>query len=110
MNILIYGKNKSSDTKKAERFFKERNIKYQYRDIEKKELSPKELEKMKNLIGEKNLIDENSKIYKKKLQYISFDIYEEIMENNSLLKTPVVREGNRATVGYEPKIWAEWLN
>ena len=51
MNIQIYGKSKCFDTKKAERYFKERRIKYQYIDLEKYGMSLGEYRNIKAAIG-----------------------------------------------------------
>ena len=51
MNIQIYGKSKCFDTKKAERYFKERRIKYQYIDLEKYGMSAGEYRNIKSAIG-----------------------------------------------------------
>lgn len=65
MNIQIFGTKKCNDTKKAERFFKERRIPYQFIDLKEKSLSKGELQSVKKAIGLENLINKNSKDYKK---------------------------------------------
>ncbi|WP_027626503.1 arsenate reductase family protein [Clostridium lundense] len=111
MNIQIFGVKKCFDTKKAERYFKERKIKYQYIDLNEKGLSKGELQSVKTSISLSNLIDVQCKEYKKlnmdKIRAES--IKEELLLNNpKLYKTPIVRNGKQATVGYEPDIWKEW--
>ncbi len=64
MNIQIFGTTKCFDTKKTERFFKERNIQYQYVDLPRYGLSKGEFESVKNAVGLKALINTNSKAYK----------------------------------------------
>ena len=111
MNIQIFGKNKSFDTKKAERFFKERGIKFQKIDILDKGLSKKEYESVCKAVGGwENLVDETSKAYEKHyMKYLSdSDKEEKLLENPELFKTPIVRNGKFATVGYKPEIWFEW--
>ncbi|MFU0825120.1 arsenate reductase family protein [Clostridium sp.] len=112
MNIQIYGVKKCFDTKKAERYFKERRISYQFIDLNIKGLSKRELESVKSAVGGlNNLINKESKEYEKSnLQNIRNDsVKEEILLNNpKLYKTPIVRNGKQATVGYEPDIWKEW--
>lgn len=111
MNIQIFGKNKCFDTKKAERYFKERNIKFQKIDILEKGLSKREYESVCRAVGGwKNLIDENSKAYEKLfMKYISdADQEKKLTENPELFKTPIVRNGSSAAVGYCPDIWKEW--
>lgn len=111
MNIQIFGIKKCFDTGKAERYFKERKIKYQFIDLNQKTLSKGELESVKNSVGLNNLINNKAKDYSRlNMDRISNSkMREEILFNNpKLYKTPIVRNGRQATVGYQPDIWAEW--
>ncbi|HAG42123.1 MAG TPA: ArsC family transcriptional regulator [Clostridium sp.] len=111
MNIQIFGISKCFDTKKAERYFKERKIKYQFIDLNIKGLSKGELQNVKAAVGLGELINEKSKEYTKlNLQNIRTDsVKEELLLNNpKLYKTPIVRNGKMATVGYKPEIWKSW--
>ena len=111
MNIQIFGTKKCFDTKKAERYFKERRIKFQFIDLKEKSLSKGELSSVKNSVGLENLINKSSKDYKKlNLDKIrSADMREEILfKNPSVYVTPIVRIGKQATVGYKPELWNEW--
>ncbi|KAJ50999.1 arsenate reductase [Clostridium tetanomorphum] len=111
MNIQIFGTKKCFDTKKAERYFKERKIKYQFIDLKEKGLSKGELQSVKAAVGLNNLINVNSKEYKKlNMDKIRGDSIKEenILNNPILCKTPIVRNGKQATVGYEPDIWKQW--
>jgi len=112
MNIQIFGVKKSFETQKAERYFKERKIIYQFIDLKIKEISKRELESLKAVLGINNLIDIKAKDYEKlNLSAIrSNDIKEEILlKNHSLYRVPIVRNGKLATVGYEPLIWDNWV-
>ncbi len=110
MNIQIIGTKKCSDTRKAERFFKERNIKYQFRDLNEKGLSKGELNKISQKINVDDLIDRDGKQYKKRnMDYMVFDIEEEVLNDPLLLKTPIVRNGMLVTVGYRPEEWKKWI-
>lgn len=111
MNIQIFGTKKCNDTKKAERFFKERRIQYQFIDLKEKALSKGELQSVKKAVGLENLINKNSKDYKKlnmdKIR--GLETREDILlKNPSLYNTPIVRNGKEATVGNEPEIWKNW--
>ena len=112
MNIQIFGKSKCFDTKKAERYFKERRIKYQLIDINKYGLSKGEYQSVKAAVGGIDaLIDEKSKAYES--QYIRYlarkdDIEERLLENPGMFRTPIVRNGKKATVGYQPDVWSGW--
>jgi arsenate reductase (glutaredoxin) len=111
MNIQIFGTKKCFDTKKAERYFKERRVKYQLIDLTIKGLSKGELQAVKSAVGLANLIDKTSSEYVRlNLQHIINDsVKEELLLNNpKLYKTPIVRNGKKATVGYEPDIWKTW--
>ncbi len=112
MNIQIFGKPKCFDTKKAERYFKERNIKYQLIDLAQKGMSKGEFNSVKQAVGGyENLIDPDCKD-KQLLALIKYlraeDKEEKILENPKLIKTPVVRNGHKATIGYEPDVWKSW--
>lgn len=111
MNIQIFGRKKSKDTKKAERFFSDRRIQFHSVDLDEKEMSKGELDRVKNAVGgAEEMIDKESQLFKKKFQYLQYDAEEELLEDQSLLKLPIVRNGGKATVGYEPEVWKEWVN
>ncbi len=109
--IQIFGKKKCFDTKKAERFFKERRVKVQFIDLLDKGISPGEYKSVKSAVGSIDaLLDEKHRDYKL-LSYLAYeaDKDENILEDPSLLKTPIVRNGKLATVGYCPDVWQKWL-
>lgn len=112
MNIQIFGTKKSADTRKAERFFKERGIKFQFVDLKEKGLSKGEFNSVKQAVGGiDKLIDENAKDKDTLalIKYISDDDKEEkILENQQILMQPIVRNGKKATVGYQPDVWKGW--
>ena len=109
MNIQIFGTLKCQDTRKAQRYFKERRIPFQFIDITEKGLSKGELNSLKAAVGIDNLIDRGCKAYvQKNLKYLTHDIEEELLKDALLLKTPVVRNGREATVGYQPDVWKAW--
>lgn len=110
MNIQIFGASKSFDTRKAERWFKERRIKYQYIDVLSKGLSPREYQSVKQKVGFEALVDTKSRAYEAcYMAYLTPDAQEEkLLEHPELFRTPIVRNGREATVGYCPEIWAQW--
>ncbi|HZK83940.1 MAG TPA: ArsC/Spx/MgsR family protein [Desulfosporosinus sp.] len=113
MNIQIFGVKKCFDTKKAERYFKERKINYQFVDLTMFGLSKGELESVKAALGLDNLVNSTSKDYKKLHmdRIISAGGRVEMLFNNpSLYKTPIVRNGKQSTVGYVPDVWASWVD
>ena len=112
MNIQIFGKSKCFDTKKAERYFKERRIKYQFIDLLRFGLSGKEFDSVLRAIGGiDQLIDWESRHPDVTLmKYMEDQVAKEdkVFDDPSLMKTPIVRNGKQATVGYCPEIWATW--
>ncbi len=112
MNIQIFGKSKCFDTKKAERYFKERRIKYQYVDLLRYGLSGKEFDAvLRGVGGIDNLIDWNNKSESIAVMKYMDDIRgkeDKVYEDPSLMRTPIVRNGKMVTVGYCPEIWATW--
>lgn len=109
MNIQIFGKTKCFDTKKAERYFKERKIKFQSVDILSKGLSKGEFDSVVRALGGiDKVIDENAKDYPM-IKYLLDDAkFDKLCEMKQLYKTPIVRNGKSATVGYHPEIWESW--
>ncbi len=109
MNIQIFGTSKCFDTKKAERYFKERRIKYQAVDLVRYGISRGELLSVKNAVGLEALINHDNPDAAI-LRYLAFDAdkLDKLFENPRLLKTPVVRNGRQATVGYQPDVWKTW--
>ena len=112
MNIQIFGKSKCFETKKAQRYFKERGIKYQAIDILQKSMSKGEFNSVKQALGGyEEVIDENckDKDVLALIKYLSEEKREEkLLENPILFKTPIVRNGKKATAGYHPEIWKTW--
>ena len=86
MNVQIFGTKKSFDTKKAQRFFKERRIKVQFIDLKEKEMSKGELTSVIQAVGG----------------------IDKLLENQQVLAEPIVRNGKKATVGYCPDVWGAW--
>ena len=106
--IQIFGTKKCNDTRKAERFFKERRVPYQFIDLSQKGMSRGELASVKQAVGIENLIDREGRQYKERnFGYMDFDIEEELLEDPLLFKTPVVRRGRKAVVGNNPGAWKE---
>ena len=109
MNIQIFGKRKCFDTKKAERYFKERRIKYQYIDLDRFGISRGELQSVKNAVGLDALVDEKHPDAAL-IAYLARpeDRLGRILDDPTLLKTPIVRNGKKATSGYQPEVWKDW--
>ena len=108
MNIQIFGTKKCFDTKKAERYFKERRIKYHFIDLKAKGLSKGELNSVCQAVGLANLVDPAAEYYKRFAAASPDHQLELLLTDSSLYKTPIVRNGRKATVGYRPDIWTTW--
>jgi len=110
MNIQIIGTKKCRDTQKAERFFKERNIPFQFRDLNEKGISKGELNNICRSVPLEGLIDKDGKQFQKLgLQYMVYDTEEELLNDPLLLKTPIVRNEGKATIGFQPEVWKDWI-
>ena len=112
MNIQIFGTKKCNDTKKAERFFKERGIKYQFIDMKEKGMSKGEFTSVAQVNdGLENMIncEGRDKDTLALIKYISDeDKLTKVLENPQVIKTPVVRNGKQSTLGYQPNVWKSW--
>ena len=111
MNIQMYFGKRNFDVQKAERYFKERRIMYQAMDLKKHKLGEREIRLMISTIGTEELLDrEDSRVREHPACY--YDRAEllipAIQETPWLLRTPIVRNGNRVTIGYRPEIWSTW--
>ena len=112
MNIQIFGTKKCNDTKKAERFFKERGIKHQFIDMKEKGMSKGEFILVAQVNGGlENIINWDGKDQDTLalIKYIADeDKLEKVLENPSVIKTPVVRNGKQSTLGYQLEVWKGW--
>ena len=129
MNIQIFGANKSFDTKKAQRWFKERGIKFQMIDMKEKGMSRGEFDNVCRAVGGwANLVDEDAKdkdtlallrwldesqqADKQTLALldalVDWQKEDKLFENQQLFRQPIVRNGRLATVGYCPDVWEKW--
>ena len=109
MNIQIFGKSKCFDTKKAQRYFKERRVKFQNIDLLRYGMSKGELTAVVRAVGIDNLIDPKHPDAAMR-SYLAMDSQklEHLLDDPSLLKTPIVRNGKQATAGYCPEVWKIW--
>lgn len=112
MNIQIFGTKKSFDTKKAQRYFKERRIKFQFIDLKEKGMSKGELESVMRCVGGiDGVLDRDAKD-QDTVALITYlaesQKFEKLLENQQVLREPIVRNGRQATVGYQPDVWTGW--
>ena len=111
-SIQIFALKRDFNVQKAERFFKERRVAYQRVDVLKYGIGKRELESVAAAVGLDALCDKESKAYRESVIAYTQNrdsILAGLMEKPQLLKLPIVRDGRRATVGYHPEIWEEWL-
>lgn len=110
MNIQIFGKNKCFDTKKAERYFKERGIRVQRIDLLRYGMSNGEFSSVLSAVGGVDALLDEKAPDAALVKYLAQeqDKAQKLLENPKLLKTPIVRNGKKATVGYCPEIWQTW--
>ena len=113
MNIQIFGTKKCFDTKKAERYFKERRIPFQRIDLLDKGMSRGELQNVCRAVGGLDALLDDACRDQDTLalvRYLTEDAkLDKVLENPQILKTPIVRNGRQATVGYLPEVWKTWV-
>ena len=112
MNIQIFGTKKCNETKKAERFFKERGIKYQFVDMKKKGMSKGEFNSVAQANGGLdhmiNWEGKDQNLLALIIYIANEDKLEKVLETPQIIKTPVVRNGKQSTLGYQPDVWKKW--
>jgi len=109
VKIQIFGTLKCQDTRKAQRFFKERRIPFQFVNLAERGVSKGELTSVRATIAIDDLIDRDGKEYARlNLKYLTHNVEEQLLNNPLLFKTPLVRNRGKATVGYKPEVWEEW--
>ena len=112
MNIQIFGTKKSFDTKKAQRYFKERRIPFQFINLAEKPMSKGELESVMRAVGGIDALvnpkarDEEAAALV--MHLVEVQRFDALLENQQVLREPIVRNGRKATVGYEPDVWKSW--
>lgn len=108
--LQIIGTRDSADTRKAERWFKERRVPFAFVDLRERPLSPGELESIARAIGADALLDRDSRAYQRSgLAHLVHDPLEEALKNPLLLRMPILRRGREAMAGYDPKAFQIWL-
>lgn len=112
MNIQIFGTKKSFDTKKAQRYFKERRIKVQFIDLKEKEMSKGELQSVMRAVGGIDAVIDPNANDQDTVALITYlaesQKFDKLLENQQILREPIVRNGQKATVGYCPDVWKTW--
>ena len=113
MNIQIFGTKKSSDTRKAERWFRERRVKYQYIDLLDKGISRGELRAVAQACGGLDALPDDNARDREALALVQYTAAAQredaLLEHPQLLRQPIVRNGKKAAVGYCPEVYAAWM-
>jgi arsenate reductase (glutaredoxin) len=113
MNVQIFGTNKSQETKKALRFFKERNVKPQFVDLQEVYMSQGEINRFVQKFGVSALVDTKSKVYKDGgLEHMKVPdeiMIQKLIDDPKLMLQPLVRSGNTLSVGWDEKLWKDWF-
>ncbi len=108
--LQVIGTRDSADTRKAERYFKERRVPFAFVDLKERPLSPGELESIARAVGADALLDRESRAFQRAgLAHLVYDPLEEALKNPLLLRMPIVRRGKEAVAGYDPPAWQAWL-
>lgn len=112
MDVQIFGTKKSAETRKAQRWFAERRIRVHFVDLAQRAASRGELQRFAQKFGVQALIDREGKRFRDlglgSSYYGDERWLERLVDDPLLLRTPLVRAGNRLTIGYEPDTWAGW--
>lgn len=109
----VFGTRKCPETRKAQRFFKERGVPLHEVDLGERGMSPGELKSVAAMSGWVALLDRESDRFRSRGLAHSLlgdkDIERLLLEDPRLLKTPIVRRGKRSSIGYQPELWQSWL-
>lgn len=111
--VQIFGTAGCSDTRKAQRFFKERRVKVHFVDLKQRAASAGELKRFAQKFGADRLLDRDSKRFRDlglHAAHLSESRILPLLEQEPLLiRTPLVRSGNLLTVGLAEDEWRRWM-
>jgi arsenate reductase-like glutaredoxin family protein len=112
-DIQLFGRDDSSATRAALRFFRERRVQVTFVDLKKRTIAPGELRRFVDKLGARRLLDETSKPYRDEgLAYLSTSdgaLTDRMLRDARLLRLPLVRHGNEVTAGIDEDTWKAWL-
>jgi arsenate reductase len=111
--IQLFGRKDSRDTQRALRFFKERRLAVSFVDIAVRPPAPAELRRFASRLGSEALLDHEGRAYRDGgLGYLRMDadeVLERLVREPALLRLPLVRSGDRLSVGVDEAAWRSWL-
>src|SRR4051795_7443519 len=114
IQVQIFGIKSSQATRAAERFFKERGVKLHIVDLKQKPFAPGEIKRFIDRFGLKGLLDTEGKPYVDAgLKYLTMsdaEMITRIEKEPRLFRLPLVRAGNRLSVGEDDSTWKAMLN
>jgi arsenate reductase (glutaredoxin) len=114
MEVQIFGTAKCPDTRKAQRFFKERRVRIHFVDLKQRPASGGELRRFQQRFGAEALLDRDGKRFRDQGLHVAHlhegKIMNLLAEDPLLLRTPLVRAGDRLTVGLAEADWKEWVS
>lgn len=112
MTVQVYGTQKSQDSKKALRFFKERNIDVQFFDLKTHIMSQGELSRFIQKFGLKALINSKAKAFEKAgfeyMRVTDEQMIDKLIDDPNLMMQPLVRSGQDLAIGWQESIWKDW--
>jgi arsenate reductase (glutaredoxin) len=113
VEVQIFGTRKCRDTQKAIRFFKERRVKIHFVDLDERPASAGELRRFDQKFGAEALLDRDGKRFRDRGLHVAHISPSRILplleEDPKLLRTPLVRSGNRLSVGAAQEAWTQML-
>jgi arsenate reductase len=111
--VQIFGVKNSQASRAAERFFKERGVTIHLVDLKQRPIAPGEIRRFIDRFGLAGLLDTGSKSYTgaglKYMKLSDSDLLAKIEREPQLLRLPLVRAGNRLSVGHDADSWKAML-
>jgi arsenate reductase len=112
-SVQIFGLADDRATRAAQRFFKERRTAVHFVDLRRKPIAAGELRRFVDRLGAATLIDRESKAYRDAgLGYLTMsdaDLALRMLNDQRLLRLPLVRRGNEVSAGSAEATWKAWL-
>jgi arsenate reductase (glutaredoxin) len=114
MEVQIFGTAKCADTRKAQRFWKERRAKIHFVDLRQRAASPGELRRFQQRFGVEALLDREARQFRDRGLHVAHlsdeRIFDLLVDDPALLRTPLVRSGNRISIGLAEDEWKRWID
>lgn len=110
--VQIFGTKGCAETRKAERFFKERRIKIHFVDLKQRAASSGELKRFAQKFGAEALLDREGKRFRDRGLHVSHLPESRVLplleDDPLLLRTPLIRSGNEIAIGWDEARWRQW--